>query len=72
MNFEQNREFGKKFKAKHLEGLKFIFPPVSDIIIVEYFGKHNNHHMWKNLSQQFLAHYEREIELLEEIIEKVA
>lgn len=72
MNFEENRVFGKKFKAKHIKGLKFILPRPSDNITVEYFDMHHGKPMWKNLDQPFLVHYEHEIELLEEIIEKVA
>lgn len=72
MNFEENRTFGKKFKARHLKGLKFILPRPSDTITVEYFDFHHGQHMWKNLEQTCLVHYEHEIELLEEIIEKAA
>jgi len=71
MNFTENRVFDKKFKAKILTDKSVVFKK-DTITTVEYFDIHRNSHLWKNVDHPYLVHYEREIELLEEITSLVA
>jgi hypothetical protein len=71
MDFESNRQYNKKFKAI-IATDKMVSMKKDTETIVSYFGEHHNYHMWRDEKQTYLAYYEHQIYLLEEIQAKVA